>query len=243
MKHNVIQNVNMSETIVFTNDSYARMSETVANNLADLLDKVDKTVVVVQGFQPRPTDILRPPSLTDIGRGLRLTLLGNVTEQDLIDLADLAKEAGFDYVVVPEDAAYVHVSVPNIDCGNSVADLLFVLDESGSVGYYNFQVMKDFTRTMASYFDIAPDKTRVAIVAYNGRARTVIDFDYIETHTKDDVLAEIDNIYYYAGSPDTCCVRLVCVCVSCVCVCLVCVLCVCVLCVCVCVVCVCVCFV
>ena len=46
-------------------------------------------------------------------------------------------------------------------------DLVIALDESGSVGYQNFEIMKNFVEDLISHFVVSYCATRVAVVTWS----------------------------------------------------------------------------
>ncbi|KAM9723783.1 LOW QUALITY PROTEIN: collagen alpha-6(VI) chain-like [Menidia menidia] len=56
------------------------------------------------------------------------------------------------------------------DCREAnVADVVFIVDESGSIGLENFQLVRAFLRSVVSSLEVGPDKVRVAVVTYSDR--------------------------------------------------------------------------
>ncbi|XP_066300013.1 collagen alpha-3(VI) chain-like [Branchiostoma lanceolatum] len=76
-------------------------------------------------------------------------------------------------------------------------DILFLLDGSGSVGPANFDLMKDFTRTLARNFDIAANLTQIGVVQYSDTVNR--EFGLGDFHNRQDVLNAINAISYQAG--------------------------------------------
>ena len=75
------------------------------------------------------------------------------------------------------------------------------MDESGSVGYSDFELMKDFVRAIANSYNIGPDAVRIGVQTY-GSGYT-FEF-YLSTYSaKADVLNAIDNIVFNGGGTNT----------------------------------------
>ncbi|KAK3106820.1 hypothetical protein FSP39_000499 [Pinctada imbricata] len=87
-------------------------------------------------------------------------------------------------------------NMPKPSCSKAV-DLVFVMDESGSVGYSNFRKMKYFLSNLTEKMDIGPKAFQVGTVKFNGRARTV--FNLTEYHTKSKLQDALKDIRYYGG--------------------------------------------
>ncbi|KAK7142862.1 hypothetical protein R3I94_012270 [Phoxinus phoxinus] len=84
---------------------------------------------------------------------------------------------------------------------SAITDLVFLVDGSWSVGRENFQFIRSFIGAMAGAFDIAEDKTRVAVVQYSSDTRT--EFDMNTHYRRPDVLRAIKNLPYKGGNTMT----------------------------------------
>lgn len=62
---------------------------------------------------------------------------------------------------------------------SSCLDLVFLVDESSSVGANNFLSELRFIRKMLSDFPVAPEDTRVALVTFSSKTHVVTRVDYI----------------------------------------------------------------
>ena len=78
-------------------------------------------------------------------------------------------------------------------CQTSV-DLVFVLDNSGSVGDTNFNKVKDFVKRVIDFFNIGVDGTHVSVVTYD--TDTHIEFNLVKYYTKNELRNAVDNIQY-----------------------------------------------
>ena len=54
------------------------------------------------------------------------------------------------------------------------------MDSSGSVGQRTWVKMKQFLKDMVKAFNVGPDKTHIAIVAYSTRAVVEFNFDQLK---------------------------------------------------------------
>ncbi len=45
--------------------------------------------------------------------------------------------------------------------------MAFVIDTSGSVGYYNFQKVQQFLKNLVDYYNIGQDQTRLGLISYS----------------------------------------------------------------------------
>lgn len=83
------------------------------------------------------------------------------------------------------------------DCTVSALDIYFVMDESGSVGYYDFQLMKQFVYNTVNDFHIGPDKTQVGVITYESYA--MFHF-YLNTYQdKPSLLTAINSLAFSSG--------------------------------------------
>lgn len=53
------------------------------------------------------------------------------------------------------------------------ADVVFLLDSSGSVGHVDFRRVKQFVHNLVSDLQIGRDKTRIGLVTYSSNSRYV----------------------------------------------------------------------
>ena len=80
-------------------------------------------------------------------------------------------------------------------------DLLFLLDESGSVGRTNHELALEFMKSVVSFYDISDDGTRVAVVSFSSGAG--VEF-YFDEHSKlRQVQKAINKIGYSGGYTHT----------------------------------------
>ncbi|XP_072221652.1 collagen alpha-1(XII) chain isoform X2 [Leuresthes tenuis] len=93
----------------------------------------------------------------------------------------------------PSDAIKCSVS--------AIADLVFLVDGSWSVGRENFQHIRSFIAALAGAFDIGEDKTRVAVVQYSTDTRT--EFPLTSHPRRGDLLQAINTLPYKGGNTMT----------------------------------------
>ena len=86
------------------------------------------------------------------------------------------------------------------DCENNV-DMVFILDQSGSVGPYNHALAIQFILNVIQYFSISLDATRVGFVAYSRYSH--IEFDLNDYTTAESLTNRINDINYRGGSTAT----------------------------------------
>ncbi|XP_051942784.1 collagen alpha-1(XII) chain isoform X5 [Hippocampus zosterae] len=93
----------------------------------------------------------------------------------------------------PSDAIKCSVS--------AIADLVFLVDGSWSVGRENFKHIRSFIAGLAGAFDIGEDKTRVAVVQYSTDTRT--EFPLTRYTRRGDLLQAINSLPYKGGNTMT----------------------------------------
>jgi len=70
---------------------------------------------------------------------------------------------------------FVWHCLPYLGCKNSVgADIIFVLDGSGSIGTANFNSIKTFVMDVINGFDVGADKTRFGVIKFRYALAEVI---------------------------------------------------------------------
>uniref|UniRef100_A0A668AMZ2 Collagen alpha-1(XII) chain n=1 Tax=Myripristis murdjan TaxID=586833 RepID=A0A668AMZ2_9TELE len=84
---------------------------------------------------------------------------------------------------------------------SAVADLVFLVDGSWSVGRENFKHIRSFISAMAGAFDIGEDKTRVAVVQYSTDTRT--EFPLNRYTKRGELLRAISTLPYKGGNTMT----------------------------------------
>nr|XP_020464293.1 collagen alpha-1(XII) chain-like [Monopterus albus] len=84
---------------------------------------------------------------------------------------------------------------------SAVADLVFLVDGSWSVGRENFRHIRSFIAGLAGAFDIGEDKTRVGVVQYSTDTRT--EFPLTRYTRRTDLLQAINSLPYKGGNTMT----------------------------------------
>ena len=86
-------------------------------------------------------------------------------------------------------------------CDISGIDLYFVIDESSSVGFSNFQILKDFIYNIADSFEIGPDDVQIGVMTYS----SLHTFHFVlNTYMiKSQVLSAIQSLPYGGGGRNT----------------------------------------
>ena len=80
-------------------------------------------------------------------------------------------------------------------------DICFVMDESGSIGAYNYELMKRFVNDTVNEFLIGPDDTQVGVITYASSAR--YQFFLNTYHDKPSIQMAVRNLVFSSGGTDT----------------------------------------
>lgn len=88
------------------------------------------------------------------------------------------------------------------DCKSaSIADIVFIVDESGNMGPKNFQLVRNFLLNTISGLEVGIDKVRIAIVHYSDVPRADV---YLNTYgDKSEILQYVQRLYYGRGKAYT----------------------------------------
>ena len=76
-------------------------------------------------------------------------------------------------------------------------DLVFVTDQSGSVGWQNNRIALNFISNVIDFFTIGPNATQVGLVTYSTVAK--VRFDLNDFHSKSHIQNIISNIGFPGG--------------------------------------------
>ncbi|XP_045081348.1 collagen alpha-1(VII) chain-like [Coregonus clupeaformis] len=91
---------------------------------------------------------------------------------------------------------------PGPVCGKVKADIVFLVDESWSIGSNNFAKLKDFLFRVVTYFPvIGPQGTQIAVVHYSDEPR--IEFKLNDYKNRNSVLKALRGIRYGGGNTKT----------------------------------------
>nr|XP_058971731.1 uncharacterized protein LOC131798056 isoform X6 [Pocillopora verrucosa] len=83
----------------------------------------------------------------------------------------------------------------------ATADVAFIVDSSGSIGRRRWPLMLGFLKNIISAFNVGPDGTHVAVIAYSNDAKLEIAFDSVSGAqiTAKEYGKRIDNIAFQRG--------------------------------------------
>lgn len=92
-------------------------------------------------------------------------------------------------------------SYPTEYCGGKPADLVFVMDSSGSISSSDFIKQKEFITGMVDLFETDTGKIRVGVVTYSNWA--FLEFNLNTYTNKSDIKASIEAVRHYKGDTNT----------------------------------------
>ncbi|XP_049916739.1 collagen alpha-1(XII) chain-like [Epinephelus moara] len=81
------------------------------------------------------------------------------------------------------------------------ADIVLLVDDSGSIGLQNYRLIRSFLARLVSVFNIGPDRVQIGLVQYNDDPKTEW---HLNTHqTKYSLLMNTYNLPYKGGGTNT----------------------------------------
>lgn len=83
----------------------------------------------------------------------------------------------------------------------TVADIVFLVDGSASIGPQNFQQIREFLSFLVQNFEVARDRIRIGLVQYSDTPRT--EFSLNTFQKKEEILNYIQNLRYKSGGTYT----------------------------------------
>uniref|UniRef100_A0A194APR9 VWFA domain-containing protein n=1 Tax=Pinctada fucata TaxID=50426 RepID=A0A194APR9_PINFU len=88
------------------------------------------------------------------------------------------------------------------DCTGMVADVIFLVDESGSLGSQkNFNKEIGFVRNVIRDMDIGPKKTQVGLIVFADTPRTILQLN--DTRTNDEIQKALKSVNWGQGNTFT----------------------------------------
>ncbi|XP_030006171.1 collagen alpha-1(VII) chain isoform X2 [Sphaeramia orbicularis] len=91
---------------------------------------------------------------------------------------------------------------PKPVCSKAKADVVFLVDESSSIGVNNFHRLKDFIFRVVTYFPvIGPQGTQIAVVHYSDEPR--IEFRLSDYKDRNSMLRALRGLRYQGGNTKT----------------------------------------
>ncbi|XP_060583327.1 collagen alpha-1(XII) chain-like [Ruditapes philippinarum] len=117
------------------------------------------------------------------------------------EVAPVAPVSTLAPVTTPQPSIITSTTNTTDDCNRTVADLVFVLDSSGSLGVTNFKRVKQFVINIVNYLDIGVNYTKVGVITYSNYPTRRINLD--DYYDKLALVNAINQIPYYPGNTET----------------------------------------
>ncbi|KAM8810908.1 collagen alpha-6(VI) chain [Eudromia elegans] len=95
----------------------------------------------------------------------------------------------------------VDPSAPAVCSSATIADIVFLVDESSKIGSKNFQLIRTFLLKVVNALDIGSSNVRVGLVLYSNEPRLEFTLDTFEN--KLEILNHLKNLPYRGGQPYT----------------------------------------
>ncbi|XP_067148283.1 collagen alpha-6(VI) chain-like [Apteryx mantelli] len=92
-------------------------------------------------------------------------------------------------------------SVPAVCSSATIADIVFLVDESSKIGSKNFQLIRAFLLKIVNALDIGPSNVRVGLVLYSNEPRLEFSLDTFKD--KSEILNYLKNLPYRGGQTYT----------------------------------------
>lgn len=117
----------------------------------------------------------------------------------LLQVINAASAGKLRFVLSSEERTQNEVNIS--DCGQKPADIVFLLDSSGSIGLADFKTQLLFVANFSETFEIGPKYVQVGVVTFATLPHN--EFNLNRYNNKGDLVNAIRNIRYIAGSTRT----------------------------------------
>ncbi|CAG2200987.1 unnamed protein product [Mytilus edulis] len=87
------------------------------------------------------------------------------------------------------------------DCVSDPADIVFLLDESGSIGTHNFDIELNFIAEFAKHYTIGPNDVQMGVITFN--TQVTEHFTLNNYANINDLTRGIRSIHYHSGGTRT----------------------------------------
>ncbi|XP_060706236.1 collagen alpha-6(VI) chain-like [Hemiscyllium ocellatum] len=118
----------------------------------------------------------------------------NPVQQPPTDVPDMPSDPG----IPPEEEDW---KTPAVCQTATVADIVFVVDESSSIGKSSFQLIRQFLYNIVKVLDVGRDKVQIGLVHYS--TLTNPKFQLNDFHDKSEILTRIQKLPYRGGGTYT----------------------------------------
>ncbi|KAJ3598257.1 hypothetical protein NHX12_001768 [Muraenolepis orangiensis] len=163
-------------------------------------------LVVVSGANSsdsiyRPARLVKSEGVTVMAVGLGSTTM---TEMKAVATGPYVYQSATDIVPMLKTAFETEeepVSVVEDCVAARVADVVFIVDQSGSIGGTNFQLIRSFLHKMVESLDVSTNRVRVGIVMYNDNPTGRVYLNSFDD--KNEILQFIKILPYHGGGTNT----------------------------------------
>ncbi|XP_014381510.1 collagen alpha-6(VI) chain-like isoform X1 [Alligator sinensis] len=121
-----------------------------------------------------------------------------------VDEGDSISQLHQDIINILEPPVQQHheiMKMPEVCATVSIADIVFLVDESSSIGLRNFKLIRDFLFTIINALHISPNNVRVGLVLYSDEPRLEFTLDTFEN--KLEILHYLQKLPYRGGKTYT----------------------------------------
>lgn len=80
---------------------------------------------------------------------------------------------------------------------------MFVVDSSGSIGFHNYQLVKNYLRAYTRSLLSSNSSSRVGVILFSTRAQVEIGLEFVITRGPQALLTKISNLRYIKGGTNT----------------------------------------
>ncbi|XP_071091672.1 uncharacterized protein [Haliotis cracherodii] len=203
-----------------TGDALAYLSSHSFTKAAGMRDNVPHIAFVLTDGNSQQRTLTKTNGAKLQGQGVKVMAIGignGINNQELDNIASnpdsqyVFRAANFDALknlkaILASKACEVAKPKPDQTtplpklCG-SQADIVFMLDSSGSVGSSNFNLLLTFVKSIVQDFDVASNKIRIGVEKFS--SRPYLEFHLNQYSNKQDVLNAVTNIKYVSGGTNT----------------------------------------
>ncbi|XP_057711865.1 collagen alpha-1(VII) chain isoform X3 [Corythoichthys intestinalis] len=125
-----------------------------------------------------------------------------ITKNPIIELPIHTPKTPNQPTVTPVFTTSTATTSSRADCSQTKLDLVFLVDESSSIGANNFDKMKDFIVRVVTHFPlIGQEGTQIAVVHFSDEPR--IEFQLNHHKDRNSVLRGIKGLHYGGGNTKT----------------------------------------
>lgn len=165
-------------------------------------------IVITDGKSNMPEET-RKQAIAIHKKNIKVLAVGVGQNTDETELKYIASESNLVFHARNFDALkYIEADIMKMACaqegtlcGYNPADIVFLLDSSGSIGYGNFELVKRFVCDFIDPFEIGPHAVQVGVVSFSDWAERNMDLNSFKD--KEKLTTAIERIKYIDKSTQT----------------------------------------